>query len=62
LKPAPSAKAVADRLVAQVGVPAAGGRLGVAAILYTYRCTIACRHCGFAAGPGRPDVHMDADR
>jgi MoaA/NifB/PqqE/SkfB family radical SAM enzyme len=34
-----------DRLIAEVGVVKPGVQLGVAALLYTYRCTIACRHC-----------------
>ena len=36
-----------NRVVAEIGIPAAGNRLGVAAILYTYRCTIGCGHCCF---------------
>jgi hypothetical protein len=49
-------------MVARRGIEAAGGELGVAAILYTYRCTIACRHCGFGCSPRRPDRHMSAER
>jgi len=48
--------------IAELGIAAAGGELGVAAILYTYRCTIACRHCCFACAADRPDVHMDPDQ
>jgi len=48
---------VNDR-VAELGVAAAGGELGVAALLYTYRCTIACRHCCFACATARGDVRM----
>lgn len=47
-----------DRRVADVGVAQAGGELGVAALLYTYRCTIACRHCCFNCAGQRPDIHM----
>jgi pyruvate-formate lyase-activating enzyme len=59
--PVPSRDEV-DRLVAEVGVVKAGGQLGVAALLYTYRCTIACRHCCFGCGGERPDVHMSTDK
>jgi len=48
----------ADEIIAEVGVVAAGDRLGVAAILYTYQCTIACRHCCFGCAADRPHVHM----
>jgi hypothetical protein len=51
---------VVDRLVDEVGVVEAGNRLCVAAILFTYRCSIACRHCCFGAAPNRPDVAMTA--
>ena len=51
-----------DRLIAQEGLVRTGVQLGVAALLYTYRCTIACRHCCFGCGRGAPDVHMATDR
>ena len=51
-----------NRLVADFGIPAAGNRLGVAAILYTYRCTIACRHCCFGSCGARPAVRMNAEQ
>lgn len=41
-----------------VDAVAAGMKLGVAAILYTYQCTIACRHCCFASGRNRPPIRM----
>ncbi len=53
---------VVDRLVAERGVVRAGTDLGVAALLYTYRCTIACRHCCFGCGLRAPDIHMDTGR
>ena len=53
--------AVDDR-IRQVGLVQAGTELKVAAILFTYRCTISCRHCLFACRGARPDVVMDADR
>jgi hypothetical protein len=51
-------RSVVDELVAEAGVEAAGVKTGVAALLYTYRCTIACRHCLFGCSPGSPRVHM----
>ena len=56
-----SREAVDDR-IRQVGLVKAGGELKVAAILFTYRCTISCRHCLFACGGARPDVVMDPRR
>jgi len=47
-----------DRLIAENGMVAAGGQLGVAAILFTYRCSIACRHCCFGCAGERPPVRM----
>lgn len=41
-----------------VGVVAASQECHVAAILFTYRCTIRCRHCLFGCGGDRPDVVM----
>lgn len=58
----PEARAGADELVEEIGVSAAGGRLGVAALLYTYQCTIACRHCCFTCGTDRPRVRMETDK
>lgn len=51
-----------DRLVTQRGVVAAGLECGVAGLLYTYRCTSACRHCGFGCAGSRPDVHMSVEQ
>ncbi len=51
-------KSQVDEMIASQGVVATGGKLGVAAILYTYRCTIACRHCCFGCSAQRPDVKM----
>lgn len=53
-----ASRARADELVAEIGVEAAGGKLQVAALLYTYQCTISCRHCLFGCAPNRPRVHM----
>jgi hypothetical protein len=53
---------VVDSRVAEVGLVKASQELKVAAILFTYRCSIACRHCLFACRPGLPDVVMDAAR
>jgi len=51
-----------DELVRRVGVTKAGMERKVAAILFTYRCSIACRHCLFGCAATRPDVVMDAER
>jgi len=49
-----------DRLIDEVGLVRAGNQCRVAAILFTYRCSIRCRHCCFSAAPNRPDVVMTA--
>jgi len=54
--------AEANDLVAELGVAEAGGRLGVAAVLYTYQCTIACRHCCFGCGASPADNRMTTDQ
>ncbi|MFH1567849.1 MAG: radical SAM protein, partial [Gemmatimonadota bacterium] len=51
-------RAEVEQLVAQVGVVAAAQQCHVAAILFTYRCSIRCRHCLFGCGGDRPDVVM----
>ena len=52
------AKQDVDRLIDQEGLPRAARQLRVAAILFTYRCSIACRHCLFGCAGTRPDVVM----
>lgn len=52
----------ADSCVKEHGVAAAGQELGVAAILYTYQCTIACRHCCFGCAADRPRLRTSTDR
>ena len=37
---------------------AAGQRYGVAGLLFTYRCSIACQHCLFGCSTDKPDVAM----
>ena len=49
-----------DRLIDEVGLPQAGVKLRVAAVLFTYRCSIRCRHCLFGSAPDRPNVVMTA--
>jgi hypothetical protein len=46
---------VAD-VIAQEGVAAAIGKKHVASLLFTYRCTLACRHCLFNCSPRKPSV------
>ncbi len=47
-----------DTLVDEVGVAKAAVACKVASVLFTYRCSISCRHCCFGCGPMRPDVVM----
>ena len=47
-----------DEVIAQVGVARATGIKKVAGLIFTYRCTIACRHCLFKSSPQQPDVCM----
>ena len=45
-----------DEVIARVGVAKASGIKYVASLLFTYRCTIACKHCLFICSPWQPDV------
>lgn len=45
-------------LIVKSGMKAAGQRYGVAGLIFTYRCSIACRHCLFACSAEKPDVAM----
>lgn len=45
-----------DEVIAEVGVAHAIGIKHVASLLFTYRCTIACKHCLFNCSPWQPDV------
>lgn len=47
-----------DDLVDAVGISKASEQVSVAAILFTYRCTIPCKHCLFGCTGDRPDVVM----
>ena len=49
-----------DQLIDEVGLAEAGRRCRVASVLFTYRCSIACKHCLFGAAPDRPPVVMTA--
>lgn len=49
-----------DRLIDDAGLAAAGVRCRVAAVLFTYRCSIRCAHCLFGAAPDRPERVMTA--
>jgi len=51
-----------DRLIDRVGVAQASSQRCVAAILFTYRCSIACKHCLFGCAGDRPDVAMAPDQ
>jgi hypothetical protein len=45
-----------DEVIKSVGVAQAIGIKKVASLLFTYRCTIACKHCLFNCSPHRPNV------
>lgn len=47
-----------DQLIDDVGLPQASAERRVAGILFTYRCSIACRHCLFGCASDRPGVAM----
>ncbi|MFQ6043782.1 MAG: radical SAM protein, partial [Candidatus Poribacteria bacterium] len=47
-----------DEVIAQVGINQAISIKAVASLLFTYRCTIACRHCLFNCSPKQPDAHV----
>ena len=47
-----------ETLIETVGVAKASAACKVAGVLFTYRCTIACKHCCFGCGTARPDVVM----
>lgn len=48
----------ADGLVAELGVAQAASRCGVAGALFTYGCSIRCRHCLFGCASGRSEAVM----
>ncbi|MBT3374078.1 MAG: radical SAM protein [Lentisphaerae bacterium] len=49
---------VIDALIDDVGIVAASARLHVAGVLFTYRCSIRCRHCLFGCREDLPDTVM----
>lgn len=54
----PRTKSEVDRLIDEGGIRDAAGQCGVASVLFTYRCTIRCRHCLFGCRGDLPDVAM----
>lgn len=46
-----------DEVISTEGVAAAIGMKHVASLLFTYRCTIACKHCLFNCSPSKPSIH-----
>jgi hypothetical protein len=50
-----------DEVVEREGVARAIGIKHVASLLYTYRCTIACRHCLFSCSPAQPPLHASLE-
>ena len=51
-----------DQLIRTLGLPAAAAERSVAAVLFSYRCSSACRHCCFGCAGDRPDVVMQPDQ
>lgn len=47
-----------DSFIREIGVREAGQKRGVAGLIFTYRCSIACRHCLFGCSLDKPDVAM----
>lgn len=47
-----------DALIDEVGIVAASARRHVAGVLFTYRCSIQCRHCCFGCRTNLPDAVM----
>ncbi|MDP7578414.1 MAG: radical SAM protein [SAR202 cluster bacterium] len=45
-----------DEVIAQVGIAQAIEIKYVASLLFSYRCTITCKHCLFNCSPKRPDM------
>lgn len=48
-----------SQVLAEEGVASAIALKHVASILYTYRCSLSCKHCCFYSSPRRPDRHTD---
>lgn len=51
-----------DKLVDAKGVVAAAQECNVAGVLFTYYCTIQCRHCLFGCATNRPKVVMESQK
>ncbi len=49
------------QVIAEEGVAEAIGKKHVASLLFTYRCTLACRHCLFNCSPRKPAVCTGLD-
>jgi hypothetical protein len=47
-----------DEVVSKVGVARAIGIKHVASLLFTYRCTISCKHCLFNCSPDQPSIRV----
>ncbi|HJP32433.1 MAG TPA: radical SAM protein [Candidatus Latescibacteria bacterium] len=50
-----------DEVVRREGVSKAIGIKHVASLLFSYKCTIACRHCLFSCSPKLPGVRVSLD-
>lgn len=52
----------ADALIEEMGLPQAAAQCRVAGLIFTYRCTIRCRHCLFGCAGDRPEVAMSPEQ
>ena len=50
-----------DEVIARIGVAKSLGIKRFAGLLFTYRCTIACKHCLFNCSPWQPDVYVSLE-
>ena len=60
-QPEPDRSVPIAQVIEQVGVARAIQIKHVASVLYTYRCTLRCRHCLFNCAPSQPNVHVSLE-
>lgn len=51
-----------EQVIREHGVAAAIGLKHVASLLYTYRCTLSCKHCCFNCSPRRPSKRPSTEQ
>jgi len=50
-----------DEVISKVGVARAIGIKHVASLLFTYKCTISCKHCLFNCSPDQPSIRVSLE-